>query len=282
MAAPGALPATVWRVRGRVFDLARPVVMGILNVTPDSFYGPSRAVGLQAAVDHAALLADEGADLIDIGGESTRPGASPVSEGEELRRVLPVVERFASRVSPAISIDTMKPGVARAALAAGAHVINDITALQADGMAAAAVEHKAGVILMHMHGTPATMQASPLGAAEVVEAVMTFLRARVAAAEHAGIRRDQIAVDPGFGFGKTAEANEEVLRSLGVVAGLGLAVAVGVSRKRFIGQRTGQEAEGRLAGSLAAQVVAFACGARIFRTHDVRATRDALAVAAAL
>jgi len=276
------LPATQWRVRGRVVDVTRGAVMGIVNVTPDSFYDGGRHADTARAIEHAKELLKEGADIIDVGGESTRPGAEPVEIEEELRRVVPVVARLARETEAVISIDTRHADVARAALGAGAHIVNDVSALGEAGMAGVIAEYGAGVVLMHMHGTPQTMQEAPLEAGEVVDTVHKYLASRVVYAERAGIAREALAVDPGIGFGKSSEGNERLIAELEVFLGWGVPVVIGVSRKRFIGVRTGREAEGRLAGTVAAEVLAYERGARVLRVHDVAAARDALNVTRAI
>ena len=261
-------------------DLDRPVVMGVLNVTPDSFSDGGRFPDPDSAVAAAERMAADGAALIDVGGESTRPGSAPVDEAEELRRVLPVIERLAGRLPIPVSIDTRKPGVMRRAIEAGASLVNDVGALRAPGAVEAVAGSGAAVCLMHMQGEPGTMQDSPRYA-DVVTEVRDFLRRRVAACEAAGIGRARIAVDPGFGFGKTLEHNLALLAALPVLAADGLPLLVGLSRKRMIGALTGRGDGERLAGSLAAAVVAAQNGARIVRAHDVRETVDALRVVAA-
>ncbi len=261
-------------------DLGRPVVMGVLNVTPDSFSDGGLYLDPSAALDHAARLVEEGAAIVDIGGESTRPGAARVPAGEESRRVIPVVQRLAATLRVPVSVDTRKPEVMREALAAGAAMVNDVSALQAPGALEAVVASDAAICLMHMQGDPATMQASPRYA-DVVAEVREFLRARVAACAAAGIARERIAVDPGFGFGKTLDHNLALLAGLADLAADGIPVLAGLSRKRMIGALTGGAEGDRLAGSLAAAVVAAINGARIIRAHDVRPTVDALAVVAA-
>jgi dihydropteroate synthase len=264
------------------FELAleRPLVMGIVNVTPDSFYDGGRHASTAAAIAHARQLAEEGADLLDVGGESSRPGAEAVSLDEELARVLPVLEGLRGLDVP-ISVDTTKPDVMRAAIAAGAGMINDIAALAAPGALEAVAASEAAVCLMHMKGEPRTMQADPTYA-DVVAEVRDFLAARAAACVAAGISRDRIAVDPGFGFGKTVEHNLGLLRHLDAIAALGFPVLAGWSRKSSLGRITGRAPEDRLAGSLAAALIAAQRGARILRVHDVAATRDVLAVLAAV
>lgn len=275
-------PATQWRARGRVLDVSRGAVMGVVNVTPDSFYDGGRYAEMDRAVAHALALLQEGADIVDVGGESTRPGAVPVGVDEEIKRVVPVIERLACETDAVISVDTRHAAVARAALEAGAHIVNDVSALSDEGMATVVAEYGAGAVLMHMHGTPATMQEAPLNADRVVDVVREYLGQRIAYAERAGIARAALAVDPGIGFGKSYAANERLLAELERLLEWGLPIVIGVSRKRFIGERTGRDVEGRLAGTLAAQVLAFERGARVFRVHDVAAARDALRVTAAI
>jgi dihydropteroate synthase len=254
--------------------------MGIVNVTPDSFYDGGRHASAAAAIAHARRLAEEGADLLDVGGESSRPGSEAVSLDEELARVLPVLEGLRDLDVP-VSIDTTKPAVMRAAIAAGAAMINDITALAAPGAIEVVAASDVAVCLMHMRGEPKTMQAEPVYA-DVVAEVREFLGARLAACVAAGIPRDRVAIDPGFGFGKTVEHNLALLRHLDAIAALGLPVLAGWSRKSSLGRITGRAPEERLAGSLAAALIAAQHGAKIVRVHDVAATRDVLAVLAAV
>jgi dihydropteroate synthase len=260
--------------------LDRPLVMGVVNVTPDSFYDGGRYASSAAAITHARRLAEEGADLLDVGGESSRPGSQAVPLEEELARVLPVLDGLRDLEVP-VSVDTTKPDVMRAAIAGGAAMINDITALAAPGAIDAVATSDAAVCLMHMQGEPRTMQADPVYA-DVVAEVREFLAARVAACVAAGIPRDRIVIDPGFGFGKTVEHNLTLLRSLGAIAALGVPVLAGWSRKSSLGRITGRALEERLAASLAAALIAVQHGARIVRVHDVAATRDVLAVLAAV
>ena len=254
--------------------------MGVVNVTPDSFSDGGQFLDPRAAIAHARQLVDEGADILDIGGESTRPGSLPVDETEELRRVLPVLEGIVGLGVP-VSVVTTKPGVMRAAIAHGAAMVNDVLALRTPGALDAVASSNAGVCLMHMQGEPRTMQANP-SYADVVGEVRTFLGERVAACESAGISRERIVVDPGFGFGKTAEQNLALLRGLPELAALDVPVLAGLSRKSTLGQITGRPVEGRLAASLAAALLAAERGAKIVRVHDVAATRDVLAVLAAV
>ena len=259
----------------------RPWIMGIVNVTADSFSGDGHAQdSLAVALRHAERLLAEGADMLDIGGESSRPGAVSVSEAEEVDRVVPLLEALRGCGVP-LSVDTVKPGVMRAAIAAGADLINDIAALQAPGALAVVAESRAAVCLMHMQGTPGTMQANPQYH-DVVQEVMAFLAERVAAAEAAGIARDRIVLDPGFGFGKTLQHNQTLFKALPDFAHVDLPLLVGVSRKSMLGQITGREVGERLPASIAAAMLAAQAGAHILRVHDVAATKDALAVLSAL
>ena len=256
--------------------------MGILNVTPDSFSDGGEWFGREAAVAHAHALAAEGADLVDVGGESTRPGAHGVGEAEELRRVLPVVEALAADLPAALSIDTSKAGVARAALAAGATFVNDVTALRGDpAMAEVVAGAGCECCLMHMLGRPRTMQEDPRYA-DVVDDVRAFLEERAAFAVAAGVEPERIHLDPGIGFGKTAAHNLELLRRLDEIAAIGFPVVIGTSRKSFLGRLTGRDdPHDRVAATVATSVLAYERGARVFRVHDVAATADALKVTAA-
>jgi dihydropteroate synthase len=256
--------------------------MGILNVTPDSFSDGGRYLSAETAVARGLELAAQGAAIIDVGGESTRPGSEPVAVEEERRRVLPVIEGMvAAGVDVEISIDTSKAAVARAALDAGASFVNDVTALRGDPrMAALVAERGVGCCLVHMQGEPRTMQLAP-SYGDVVAEVIDFLAARVEAALAAGIERRRIMVDPGIGFGKTVEHNLELLARLGELSVLGMPIAIGTSRKSFLGRLTGRGEEERLAATIATNVIAFLAGASVFRVHDVAPLRDALAVAAA-
>jgi dihydropteroate synthase len=258
------------------FPLDRPLIMGVVNVTPDSFSDGGQFATVQQAVDHACRLHDEGADILDIGGESTRPGAAAVTLAEERRRVLPVAEALA-RDGRVVSVDTQKPELMREALAAGAVMVNDINAFRAPGTIDAVAGTGAAVCVMHMQGTPRTMQADP-HYTDVVAEVRGFLTERVAALRAAGIAPERIVVDPGFGFGKTQEHNLELLRRLDRFRGLGAAVLAGLSRKSMLGRITGRDAGDRVFASAAAALIAVQRGARIVRVHDVAATRDTLAV----
>jgi dihydropteroate synthase len=266
------------RLRSRSLDLSTPVVMGILNVTPDSFSDGGRYALRHAAVARGREMSAEGAALIDVGGESTRPGALPVELGEELERVLPVVEALSGMT---ISVDTSKPQVMIAAAAAGAELINDVYALRAPGALEAAADSGCAVCLMHMQGEPRTMQLNPVYD-DVVEEVYAFLAGRIEACARAGIATERLLADPGIGFGKTLDHNLCLLRHLEQFAGLGVPLLVGVSRKGLIGAITGREVNERLAGSLALAAIAVEKGARVLRAHDVRQTLDAVRMAAAL
>lgn len=265
---------------GRRLVLDRPRIVGIVNVTPDSFSDGGRLGSVEAAVAHGLALVDEGADALDVGGESTRPGATPVDEAEEIARVVPVIEALVARTPVPISVDTSKPAVMRAAVAAGAGMINDVRALRADGALEVAAALGVPVCLMHMQGEPATMQAAP-HYDDVVDEVRRFLADRVLACEFAGMPRQRIVVDPGFGFGKTAAHNWTLLAALGRLGDLGLPILVGLSRKRMIGEATGHEVPAeRVLGSAVAAALAVERGASLVRVHDVAATREALAVLA--
>jgi dihydropteroate synthase len=266
----------VLRCGRHVLDLARPRIMGILNVTPNSFSDGGRYFNAPRALEHARRMIDDGADLVDIGGESTRPGAQPVDEAEELARVIPLVTALVAE-GVAVSVDTRKPAVMRAALGAGASMINDVCGLTAPGAIEAVAAADAGVCLMHMQGDPRTMQQAP-SYADVVAEVRAFLVARAAACEAAGIARDRIVLDPGFGFGKTLAHNLALLAGLPALAATGYPVLAGLSRKASLGEITGRAVDERLAASLAAALAAVARGAMLLRVHDVRETRDALAV----
>jgi dihydropteroate synthase len=255
--------------------------MGILNVTPDSFSDGGRFDNPHIALRQAAMMADSGAAIIDIGGESTRPGAKSVSGHEELDRIVPIIESIQTITDVPISVDTSKPEVMRAAVAAGASIINDVRALRADGALAAAAELEVPVCLMHMRGKPRTMQEDPQYD-DVVSEVASFLATRVDACVAAGLNKDLIVVDPGFGFGKTHRQNVELLANLRQLQVRGRPVLVGVSRKSTLGELTGRTVDERMPASVAAAVVAVMQGASIIRAHDVQATVDALKVAQAV
>ena len=293
---------SIWQCRNRVFRFAgakrsglrraqssreartaeRPLVMGILNVTPDSFSDGGRYHDKNRAVEHGLQMVRDGADIIDVGGESTRPGAAPVSLDDELERVVPVVEALGRREDIVLSVDTMKSEVAKRALAAGVHIINDVSALGADPrMADMAKAYGAGVILMHMPGCPRTMQAQALYA-DVVREVRDYLIARVDYAERLGLARPTLAIDPGIGFGKTAVHNVSLLAHLGALRTCRRPIVVGLSRKAFIGQMTGRGVEDRYAGTLGALAFCLGEGAQILRVHDVKAVRDVVQVLSAL
>jgi dihydropteroate synthase len=261
-----------------------PVVVGILNVTPDSFSDGGNFLDPEAAAEHATTMLDVGAGIIDVGGESTRPGSDPVSRQEEVRRVVPVIEGLlAARPEAVISVDTYRSETAVAALEAGAHIVNDVTALRGDpSMASVVADARCPVILMHMQGEPKTMQREP-HYKDVVSEVTDFLESRAEHAVRAGVRPENIIVDPGIGFGKTLQHNLALLRNLEALVELGFPVLVGASRKRFIGSITGVgEASERVFGTVATTVLAYEKGATLFRVHDVRANREALAVAEAV
>lgn len=268
------------RLGPHTLDLDRPLVMGVLNVTPDSFSDGGDFFSRESALRQALAMQADGADIIDIGGESTRPGASDVSAAEEIDRVLPVIEALAAQSDVIISVDTSKPEVMRAAVGAGASLINDVFALRREGALEAASVLPAGISLMHMLGTPRTMQENPAYAA-IPGDIVAFLKERISACEAAGIDRERLIVDPGFGFGKTDAHNLALLRRLDRVAALGLPLLVGLSRKRTLGNLTGRPPKARIAAGVAAAVLAVERGAHIVRTHDVAATADALKVVTA-
>jgi dihydropteroate synthase len=258
------------------------LIMGVVNVTPDSFSDGGLFLDADAAVEHGLRLVEEGAGILDVGGESTRPGADPVAEDEELRRVVPVIERLAQAGTARLSIDTTKVTVARAALEAGATLVNDVSALRFDpGMAALVAETGAGCCLMHMLGEPRTMQEDPRYE-DVVSEVKAFLEERLAFAVSEGVPQERVWLDPGIGFGKTVEHNLELLRRLDEIVAIGRPVVVGTSRKSFLGTLVGGRDEAdRLPGTIATNVLALERGASVFRVHDVAQNADALAVAAA-
>jgi len=259
-------------------EMDSPAVMGILNTTPDSFSDGGRFTAPTAALLHAEQMAAAGASIIDIGGESTRPGAAEVSEQEEIDRVVPVIEAVRASVDVPISVDTSKPEVMRAAVAAGATMINDVRALRLEGALQAAAELQKPVCLMHMRGQPGTMQQKPRYD-DVVGEVTQFLRDRVAQCAQAGLGEDLLVIDPGFGFGKSAEDNIELLANLRQLAAIGPPLLIGVSRKSTLGAITGREVDRRLPASITAAVMAVERGAQIVRVHDVAETVDALRIA---
>jgi len=263
---------------GRKLILDGPLIAGIVNVTPDSFSDGGRCLDAEAAIAHGLRLVDEGADLLDIGGESTRPGAAAVGVEEELRRVLPVIEALAARIRIPISIDTSKPEVMVAAVAAGAGMINDVRALRAAGALEAAAQSGAAICLMHMQGDPLSMQSQAFYE-DVVADVQRFLADRVLACQFAGVDAKLIVVDPGFGFGKSLEHNLQLLAGLERFKSMGCPLLVGLSRKRFLGHLTQREQPAdRVSASVAAAMIAVQQGADIVRVHDVAATRDALRI----
>ena len=265
------------------FAFPRPaLVMGIVNVTPDSFFDGGRFLDAEAAVDHALQLVEQGAEIIDIGGESTRPGALPVAEPEELRRVMPVIEQLAGRVKVPISIDTVKPGVARAALAAGASIVNDIAAnREDDALWRIVAEARAGYVCMHMQGTPQTMQAKPTYT-DVVCEVRDFFSERIRRLNDCGVGRDQIMLDPGIGFGKTVKHNLQLLGATRSFAVLERPLLLGVSRKSFIGTLVVADLAARLPGALACACLAVTAGVQIIRAHDVAETVQAIRMTEAI
>jgi len=269
-----------WRSRRRTFEITdTPLVMGIVNVTPDSFSDGGRYDAPSHAIARARELVAEGADIVDLGAESTRPGSRPVPADHQLRRLLPVVEALAGNESACLSVDTASAEVADRVLAMGTDIVNDTSGLGDPAMAGVVARHGAGLVLMHIQGTPATMQADPRYE-DVAREVRDHLRERIARARAAGVREEAIAVDPGIGFGKTAAHNFELLARLEELAALGRPVMVGVSRKSFLGQELGLPVDQRLEAGLAATAIAVFLGARIIRTHDVTATRRAASIAA--
>jgi dihydropteroate synthase len=279
-----AIPGMIWRTPSRTFALAeRALIMGIVNVTPDSFSDGGLHAGTGEAVSHALQLISEGADIIDVGGESTRPGAEPVSAEEEMARVLPVIRQLRTLTDAAISVDTMKASVAEAAMEAGADIINDVSGLHFDqDMAAAAARTRAGLVIMHMQGTPRTMQIRP-GYGDVLAEVATALRESMELARSAGVAAESIVLDPGIGFGKRLEDNLAILRSPGSFAVEGRPVLLGASRKSFLGQLTGAaDPAGRDWPTVALTCLAREMGVRIFRVHAVRANAEALRMTEAI
>jgi dihydropteroate synthase len=274
-------PPVLLHCGDKTVDLGRPLVMGVLNVTPDSFSDGGRFFDADTAARQGLAMAEEGAAFIDVGGESTRPGADPVGVEEELRRVMPVIERLVAATPCVISVDTSKPEVMRAAAAAGAGLINDVRALREPGALEAAQESGCAVCLMHMQGEPRTMQAAP-AYQDVVGEVRAFLSERARVARAAGISADRLLLDPGFGFGKTVEHNLALLRHLGEFGVGGLPLMVGLSRKSMLGKLTGRPEGERLLGSVVLAAMAALAGARVVRAHDVAATVEALRLVAAV
>jgi len=277
-----AEPARAWAIRGAELSLDQPVIIGIINVTPDSFSDGGHFATVERAVAHAEQLTADGCRLIDVGGESTRPGAAPVSAADEIARVAPLIRELTRRGVGPISVDTRKADVARAALDAGAAAVNDVSGLAFDPKLAEVVAGAGcGLIVMHMRGTPDTMGGLATYRQVSVE-VAAELQVAAGRAEAAGVARERIAVDPGFGFAKTAAHNFRVLDELATIVGLGYPVAVGPSRKRFLGAATGRPVDGRDRATAVACALAWERGARLFRVHDVAKTREALAIASAL
>jgi dihydropteroate synthase len=270
-----------WRCGSRTISLARPVVMGILNVTPDSFSDGARYASLSAALARAEQMVGEGAAIIDVGGESTRPGADAVDAATEIARVVPVIERIVATLGVAVSVDTSKPEVMAAAAAAGACIVNDVRALRAPGAREWAAESRVGVCLMHMQGEPRTMQENPRYE-DVVSEVAAFLLRERDACLAAGVQGDAIVFDPGIGFGKGPDHNFALLRNLARFAALPAPLLVGVSRKSFIGRILGRAVDERLYGGLGLAALAVSMGARILRTHDVGPTLDAVRMVSAV
>jgi dihydropteroate synthase len=267
----------VWQLRSRLLDLSQtPVIMGIVNTTPDSFSDGGRFLDPSMAVDHALQLVAEGAGILDVGGESTRPGATAVPENEEVRRVIPVIEQIVLRSRIPVSVDTTKSEVARLALAAGAEIVNDISGLTFDPrMPDVCAAGQAGVLCMHIQGTPQTMQQAP-HYTDVVADVATFLRQRLEELRKAGIPANRVAFDPGIGFGKTADHNIQLLRQIRSLRHLGRPLCMGHSRKRFLRKLLGREVDERLFGTVGVSVAAALQGAELIRVHDVAASRDAI------
>lgn len=265
-----------WLCAGRQLDLSEPLIMGIVNVTPDSFSDGGRYAGTQEAIAHGLELLEQGADILDIGGESTRPGAAEVTEQEELERVVPVVEALA-KTGAVISVDTSKAGVIREAVKAGAHIINDVRALQEPGALEAAARTNAGICLMHMQGTPATMQKN-IAYGNLLQEVERFLLDRAQCAQSAGIAQERICLDYGFGFGKTVDQNFELLANTDYFARLPYPILVGLSRKSSLGAVVGRDVSDRLIASVTGALIAAQRGAGIVRVHDVAATRDAFKI----
>jgi dihydropteroate synthase len=278
-----ANPPTSWDIGARTLDLSRrPCIMGVLNVTPDSFSDGNRFFAAEKAVERALAMEEEGADIIDLGGESTRPFARAVDESEELRRVIPVIEQLAGRLSIPLSIDTYKSTVAEKALAAGAEIVNDISALTFDDrMAEVVAAAGAGLVLMHTRARPSVMQ-KETDYGSIISEISAFLRQSLARAESAAVAKERVVIDPGIGFGKSVAGNLEIMRRLGEFKAIGCPILVGTSRKSFIGQVLGRESGERVFGTAATCALALANGASIFRVHDVREMRDVVDLSLAL
>jgi len=273
--------APTWLIKDTFFDLTRPRIMGILNLTPDSFSGDGFYSDKQKAMERAFLMEEEGADIIDIGAVSTRPGSPPVSEDEELRRLMPALEEICAKIRIPVSVDTCKTRVAAEALKTGATIINDVTAGKDRRILELVSENKAGLVLMHMQGTPATMQENP-SYQDVIAEIIQFLAEKIAEAKKSGVSAEQIVIDPGIGFGKTLEHNLTILKKLGDFSRFSRPILVGLSRKGFIGKITSLAVNERLEGTIAAVVAAYLSGGIIFRVHDVKEVKRALAVAEAI
>ena len=271
-----------WQIRNRLINLDSPVIMGILNVTPDSFYDGGKYSDIDIAFKKAREIVKSGADIIDIGGESSRPGAAQISDKEEINRVIPVIKKIKAYYDIPLSIDTRKAVVAQKALAEGVEIVNDISAMNDPEMKSVVKQFNAGFIIMHMKGEPATMQNSPMDEKNIIDDVSSFLKNKISDAVDSGIGKQQIVIDPGIGFGKTFKANELLINHLDKLKILGSPILIGASRKKFIGARTDSPANNRLAGSIAAHVIAYLRGAIVFRTHDVKETREALTLAQAI
>jgi len=270
-----------WLIKNVPFDLTRPRIMGILNLTPDSFSGDGFYPGRQKALERAFLMEEEGADIIDVGAASTRPGSPPVSEEEELRRLMPVLEEICAKIRIPVSVDTCNARVAAEALKTGVSIINDITAGKDRRILELAAKNKAGLVLMHMQGTPTTMQENP-SYQDVIAEISQFLAEKIAEAKKSGVSEEQIVIDPGIGFGKTLEHNLTILKKLDDFSRLSRPILVGLSRKGFIGKITGLSVNERLEGTIAAVVAAYLSGSILFRVHDVKEVKRALAVAEAI
>lgn len=272
----------IWQLPDRTMTFQRPLVMGIVNVTPDSFSDGGRFFDPESAVDHGMKLIEEGADLLDIGGESTRPGANPVEVQEELSRVIPVIEELSRRTTTPISIDTMKSTVAKAAIKAGAAIVNDVSGFRDPEMIGVCRKSDVAMILMHMLGTPITMQVNPVYT-DVVKDTVSYFEQRLSELVGFGIDRNRITIDPGIGFGKTLEHTIAQIRKIKAYATIGRPICLGVSRKGFLGQITGRDRSERLSGTLTVNSFAMALGAaHIIRVHDVAAHRDAVLLAGAI